>query len=236
MELRRLEPFRNDLATKRYTILPQDVVISEKERLRLHSSVFREDNLEADQPEVHPDRKRADAVLAFEWNGDDVGISLGPNPSAEPEKRQVIRYTANSHGDREYKRLAALEIAELRTLILAILHLVPKAARRHGGLLGVHALRTFGQVVGAPHRDGSTDAPVDWVVSYVVAKDGEGSESRLTFDAAGTQLIARSALAPGQLMMHHDSAFFHYVTPLIGAGGSVPRREAVVVTIRPTIL
>lgn len=235
MNTQRLEPFRDDLATKRYIIVPQDVIISEEQRLRLRSSVFREGRLELDYPDIHRDRQRADAILAFRWSGDDVEVSLGPNPSADPQKRQVIRYTANSRGDREYRRLEAIEIPELRTLILAILHVVPNAARRQEGLIGVHALRTFGQVVGAPHRDGSIDAPVDWVVSYVVAKDGEGAESRLTLDAAGTQLIARSGLAPGQLMMHHDATFFHYVTPLIGAHGSRPSREAVVVTLRPLL-
>jgi 2OG-Fe dioxygenase len=228
-----LETYRNELATKRYTVLPPDIIITTRDRLKIRSLVFGEASLEADVPHMHPNRRRADAVLRFDWSGDDVDMSLGPNPSPDPENRQIIRYTANYRGDREYKRLKVLDVPELTKLLKEILHLVPRDARREKGLLGVHAFRTSGNIVSSHHRDGSVDAPVDWVISYIVSKHGDGAQTQLTLDQEGTLLITRIALAEGQLVMHHDSTYFHYVTPLVAKGPGAIQRDAMIVTIRP---
>lgn len=230
-----LARFQDALGSKRYVVVPEDLAISKEERLALCSSVFGQDQLEADRPDIHPHRLRADAILTFEWHNDDVKIMLGPNAAADSENRQVIRYTANTQGDREYKRLRVLESSSLCALLLRICQLVPKEVRRSRGLLGVHAFRTFKEIVFAPHRDGSADAPVDWVVSYVVNRRGDGGESRLTLDPAGAHLVARSVLGPGELMMHHDATFFHYVTPLVSSDGLAPEREVIIVTVRPPL-
>ena len=228
-----LEGAREELATRRYAVLRPDVIISAADRLKLCSAVFHDARLEADQPDMHPNRNRADAVLKFAWRGSDIDLGLGPNPSADPETRQVVRYTANHEGDREYLRLKALDIPELRKLLVGILNLIPRESRREKGLLGVHALRTFGDVVFVRHRDGSADAPVDWVASYVASKSGDGAETQLTIDQDGKLLIARAALAGGQLLVHHDATFFHYVTPLVSGSTGGKQRDAVVITIRP---
>ena len=94
------------------------------------------------------------------------------------------------------------------------------------GLLGVHALRTFGDVVFVRHRDGSVDAPVDWVRPTVAFKGkGDTAETQLTLDKDGKLLIARTLLAEGQLAVHHDATFFHYVTPLVSGSPSGERRD-----------
>jgi len=228
-----LETYRRELAAKRFTVLPADVIISAQQRLAIRASVFGDDCLEPDLSELHPDRSRADAVLRFRWSGDDIDLSLGPNAARDPENRQVVSYTANYARAREYRRLRALEVTELKHLIAQICRLLPSDKRLASGLLGVHALRTFGKVVLGRHRDGSSDEPVDWVVSFVVSKAGSGAESQLTLDKAGQVLIARAALNEGQLMVHQDSMFFHYVTPLEPQPGARALREAIVVAVLP---
>lgn len=232
------ETIRQELATRRYAVLHPDVVISTDERRKLCAAVFLDACLEADQPDMHPNRSRADAVLRFAWRGSDVELSLGPNPAAAPENRQVVRYTANQQGDREYRRLKALDVPELKQLLVGILNLIPRESRREKGLLGVHALRTFGNVVFVRHRDGSVDAPVDWVATYVASKSGDGAETQLTLDQDGKLLVAKATLGEGQLAVHHDATFFHYVTPLVGGSPDSEspagkQRDAVVVTVRP---
>lgn len=228
-----LESYRGELAAKRFTVLPPDVIISAQQRTAIRAAIFRDDCLQPDLSDLHPDRSRADAVLRFRWSGDEVELELGPNPSSDPQNKQVISYTANYADVREYKRLPALEVPELKHLIAQVCALLPADKRRASGLLGVHALRTFGKVVLGRHRDGSSDEPVDWVVSFVVSKAGSGAESQLTLDKAGQVLIARTALNEGQLMVHQDSVFFHYVTPLEPHPGARALREAIVVTVRP---
>lgn len=228
-----LEPFCNELATRRYTVLPADVIVPSADRLKICAAVFQDANLERDQSDTHPNRSRADAVLRFTWQQDDVEISLGPNQSADPKNRQVITYTANQKGAREYKRLRALEVPELTKLLRNILRLIPRESRRPSGLLGVHAFRTHGDVVFVRHRDGSVDAPVDWVISYVASKHGAGAETQLTLDQAGSFLIAKSVLGEGQLAVHHDATFFHYVTPMNTPRSGSVLRDAIIATIRP---
>lgn len=230
-----LKSYRDRLAGDRYVELAPDVIVSAADRQAIEETVFREERLETDLPGVHDNRLRADAVLRFRWNGGRVELADGPNEAADPENRQRIQYTALHAGTREYLRLHVLDCPALVRLVTRILELVPEAERPAEGLVGVHALRTFGKVVNTIHQEGNEASPVEWVVAYVVDKHGRGATTRLSLDAKGEKEVAVITLEPGAMVMHFDPAYYHYVTPLEPDGAGPVSRDAVIVAVRPKL-
>jgi hypothetical protein len=222
----------SNLAHAGYVTLPAHVGLTEAEHASLVSALFAEGQLERDLPDVHQSRERIDDLLHFNWEGECVDVVAAPGNHPDP-KRIRLDMTRNFFNPRDYKRFDALAIDSARRLLAMVLHLVPPSMRREAGQVGIYALRTHGLVVGDWHRDGNRKSPVDWVASYVVSRRGRGGASQLARDRKGADLVTSRELAPGELIMHADLQYYHYVTPLEGSESEPPQREVIVIVVRP---
>jgi hypothetical protein len=74
-----------------------------------------------------------------------------------------------------------------------------------------------------------TDA--QFVVIYVVDKVGGGAESTLHRFNDPDDVVLRTTLHPGDLLIFRDQAFLHSASPLIATGTTGARRDAVVCTV-----
>ena len=233
MELSALNRARMELARQDYSILPPDTVLTRNERAAIEALVFGGE-MEHDLPNVHSNRDRLDDVVHFEWSGGQLCLSEAP--ANHPDASRInIDLTKNFPAPRNYKRIWALQLDPLRKLIEQILRLVPNESRRSLGQVGVHAVQTYDKVVANWHRDGSPASPVDWVIAYVVSRIGGGARSCLAVERGG-DIVAGVELAPGQLLMHRDDSYYHYVTPLTSSAEvPYPRRSTVVMMVRPRI-
>jgi hypothetical protein len=147
-----------------------------------------------------------------------------------------IQYDKNLPNARVYRRLHSLYVPPLYRLIVLVLDLVPIAERRREGQVDIHAFSTFAEIVLKSHKDGSETNPVEWVIAYVVAKQGGGACSVLSEDEEQKVIVKKFDIGVGQALMHWDDKFFHNVTRLERtAASSQPRRDALVMTIRPRI-
>lgn len=235
MDRKWIESGREELRTRGYTVVPADVIVSTAERQALAAARFNDDRLERDLAHVHPMRERADDVVCFAWTGDAVRMSEAPGNHPDPS-RIYVQLTRNFVEARHYRRFAALESGAIASLVETVLRLIPDEERRADGQVGIHTVRTHGLVVPVWHRDGNRRCPVDWVISYVVSKTGAGARTQLATDRSGKDLVAEHELAPGELIMHRDDRYYHYVTPLEPAiEGVLPERAAVVMMVRPVL-
>lgn len=223
---------RSELASRGYTILEADALLSAIERNDIGTTLFAQDRLERDLVHVHPSRLRSDDLVQFVWDGEAVAMREAPANHPDP-LRIYVDLTRNFSERRHYRRLMALDSPPLARLLEGVLHMVPREDRRPQGQLGIHVVTTDGVIVPGWHRDGNRKCPVDWVISYVVSRHGAGAVSQLATDRKGQHLIAACELAPGQLMMHRDEQFYHYVTPLEPTS-AVPsiQRSAIIMMVR----
>jgi 2OG-Fe dioxygenase len=225
----------SELALQGYTVVPADAVVPVEERLVLERQLFIADRLEADREAVHPSRSRVDDIVAYAWH--DGRLLLNELPGNHPDPSLIdIRLTRNFSEPRYYRRFAALQEKGIERLLRGALEMVPEPLRRANGHCGVHVIRTTGVVVPVWHRDGNRSSPVDWVVAYVVSKRGAGGITKLARDRRGHDVLFEHELSPGELAMHQDQRYYHYVTPVCqDARGDGPDRCAVIVMVRPPL-
>lgn len=224
-----------ELAVQSYTVVPADMVVPVEERQALARQLFIADRLEADREAVHPSRSRVDDIVAYAWQDGQLSLSELPGNHADPSLID-IRLTRNFSEPRYYRRFAALQEKGIERLLRGVLEMVPEALRRANGHCGVHVIRTNGVVVPVWHRDGNRSSPVDWVVAYVVSKLGAGGTTKLARDRRGYDVLLEHELSPGELAMHQDQRYYHYVTPVCqDARGDGPDRCAVIVMVRPPL-
>jgi 2-oxoglutarate-Fe(II)-dependent dioxygenase family protein len=226
---------QKQLLAASYAILPADALISAGERREIAKLVFDCPDLEQDP--VNHQRSRLDDTLLYDWRGDG-SVDLREAPGNHPDPNRIyIQYTRIHRDLRHYRRLVALAVPPVHLLVQRVLQLVPTSARRCQGQFDLHAFRTVGRVTDRHHRDGNDENPVDWVVSYIVSKRGAGACSELTLDAESAQVVTRVTLGEGQLIIHYDKAFYHYVSPLEKTSDAPrPIRDALIMTIRPRLV
>lgn len=224
---------RNQLAIQDYAIVPADALLSAAERATIDAAVFGAD-MEHDYPNVHPNRDRLDDVVCFEWRDEAVHLSEA-RPSGSDASRINISLTKNFAQRRDYRRMFCLDVPPLAALVEQVLLMIPESARRPRGQVGVHAVRTYGTVVANWHRDGSELSPVDWVISYVVSRNCAGGLSSLAVEKGGPPTVSVE-LGPGQLLIHRDLSYYHYVTPIMATPEHEnPQRCAIVMMVRPRL-
>src|SRR5262249_41151233 len=128
-------------------------------------------------------------------------------------------------GRREFDRVEVLYDQILAHWASGALHLVPKSARQPSGTLGINFFRTFTNVVTKPHPDGE-----EYINVYVVGKAGGGAQTQL-YELDTENIVFKSELQPGELIIFRDSVFQHNATPLLGSDNQSPQRDAMVCTI-----
>lgn len=155
------------------------------------------------------DRWRAKDMCLYSWG--DSGCWL--TSVAEEYVRIGTRPSA-----RQVPRLDFLSLPGAYAFVAALLALVPPEQRRPRGTFGVHAFRSFGQVVNGPHQDG-----FEFGITYVLDRVGGGAVSYLI---QGGQHVLDYQLQPGEILLFRDSEFSHGATALDGDG---PHRDALVI-------
>ena len=116
-------------------------------------------------------------------------------------------------------RFRFLDIPGCRGFAAALLtELIPPELRHGAGTLGVHAFRSFGQVVDKPHQDG-----FEYGITYVLDRTAGGGESYLHACPAGGLVLSRQ-LGPGEILFFRDADFLHGATDIDGG-----HRDALVI-------
>jgi hypothetical protein len=179
---------------------------------------FSDDVLEADHPGVHRDRQRARDVVRYDWTGD--RLTLREHDEIE------IRNRSGFMGTRSVNRVTLLTDPLMDLWIRVVLSAVPPYLRQERGTFGVNFFRTRTTVVSGPHQDDE-----EFVVIYVVDKVGGGAESTLHRFNDPDDVVLRTTLEPGDLLIFRDQAFLHSASPLETTGTTPARRDAVVCTV-----
>lgn len=227
---------KEQLREQRFTVFSADIIIPKADRLSIAETIFTNEALELDRPNINKTRRRADDSLSYGRRIDDGGVDLAELPGNHPDSSRIrIQYKVNHPEERDYKRVKALDVQPLKTLIETVLDIIPEEDRRQEGQYDVHAFRTSDTVVHRWHKDGDEETPVDWVLSYVVAKTGSGAVTQLARDAEGRDIVREEELGEGQLIMHTDKDFYHNVTGLSGTQEAPAQRDALIMTIRPKL-
>ena len=154
-------------------------------------------------------RYRIKAACIYRRNGEDITLEILPHAR--------IGTGVNA---RDVPGFDFFGTAELRGFVCALLNLVPPESRHTVGTFGVHAFRSFGQVVSGPHQDG-----FEFGCTYVADRVGHGAVSYLRPQTQGAQGLDRQ-LQPGEFVLYRDSAFLHGATELTGVD---PHRDALVI-------
>jgi hypothetical protein len=118
----------------------------------------------------------------------------------------------------DYSRFLLLGSWLGRPLATGVLSLVPPGLGRRFGRMSVDWYRYSQGTDSPPHRDGFGDFVVIWVLD----REGEGGESFLQHPDGGFAL--HRVLEPGEVLVFRDELFQHGLTPL-GPGAS---RDAVI--------
>jgi hypothetical protein len=167
--------------------------------------------------DVPTDRERVRDVVRYAWTGPVLGL-------AEHDTTALIN-RGDQPGVRQYHRIMALDDPILKGWIEILISLVPPDFRRASGTCGFNLMRTRTLVVTKPHRDDE-----DFVITYVLARVGEGAESQL-FDPEAKKVVSAIQLEPGQLLIFDDRRFLHSVTPLSPQSDMPTCRDALICTI-----
>ena len=146
-----------------------------------------------------PSRYRIKAACIYRRNGDDITLEILP-----------FSRIGTGPGARDVPGFDFFGTAELRGFVCALLNLIPPESRRDVGTFGVHAFRSFGQVVSGPHQDG-----FEYGVTYVADLVGSGAVSYLRPQISGAKGLDYQ-LKPGEFVLYRDSAFMHGATALDG--------------------
>jgi 2OG-Fe dioxygenase len=207
-----LERAWDDMRGQQYTIVTEDELGFPGLRFRVLHEIYRPEVLHpaADTGGPVPDRWRAKDFLHYRWDG---GHCFLTETSAD-------RYAGLGVPRRAVPRLHWLSVAGGAEMAAAQLAMIPPEMRREAGTWGVHAFRSFSDVVNAPHQDG-----FEYGITYVLDRTGDGAVSYL-FDPAGEQVLDHQ-LRPGEILLFRDSAFTHGATPLEGT--TAKRRDALVI-------
>jgi hypothetical protein len=196
-------------------------------RKNFREKYFNDGVLHHDPGDFPVDRKRARDVIRYRWRGDDLGLT--------EHGTITITDRADIPGERDHSRVMLLEDPRGQELVRTLLSLVPASKRQPEGTFGVNLFRTFTNVVSKLHRDDE-----QYVVTYVLDRDGGGAETRLyeradvTHDGqplADAKPVLSHQLNPGEIIIFDDERFRHGATPLEAVPGETTRRDALVCTV-----
>lgn len=148
-----------------------------------------------------PDRYRIKDMIHYTWNGD--GLLL-----AETGDDRFARLGTGTH-IRPARRFHWLQIPGAFAMTCQMLRLVPPEMRHPSGTFGVHAIRSFNDVVSGPHQDG-----FEYGVTYVLDRAGDGAVSYL-YRSSDSKILDHQ-LQPGEILLFRDAAFLHGATALEG--------------------
>jgi hypothetical protein len=198
-------------------------------RKDFQETYFNDSVLRHDPGDLPVDRKRARDVVRYAWRGDDLDLT----------EHETITITdrADIPGKRDHSRVKLLEDPRGEQLVRTLLSLLPASERKQqpNSTFGVNLFRTFTNVVSKLHRDDE-----QYVITYVLDRDGGGAETRLyeradvTDDGqpiADAKPVLRHQLDPGEIIIFDDERFRHGATALETAPGETTRRDALVCTV-----
>ena len=156
-----------------------------------------------------PDRLRIkDAVHYVRGDGDEVTLTEFADDNAARVRLEHA------------PRFRWLDVPGCREFTAALLALVPPEDRHQYGTFGVHAFRSFNDVVNGPHQDG-----FEYGITYVIDRIGGGAVSYLNDLGSGARVLDRQ-LQPGEILLFRDARFTHGATALTG---EPRRRDALVI-------
>jgi hypothetical protein len=187
-------------------------------RAHIARSYFNEQVLEGDHPAIHQDRDRARDVIRYRWTGDQLSL--------EEHDIVEIRNRSGFAGSRTPTRAMLLKDSVMTGWARTVLTLIPSQLRQEEGTFGVNFLRTRTKVVSGPHHDEE-----EFVLVYVVAKQGDGAETTLHAVDDPGRVLYRVMLTPGDMIIFRDAAFLHSASPLISTPGTAAQRDAIVCTV-----
>jgi hypothetical protein len=201
-----------DMRERGFTIVTEDELGFPGLRFKILAEIFRPEVLlpNPDTQGPVPDRWRAKDFLHYEWA--DGQTCLLTETSADRFARLGVE-------GRPAPRLHWMKVPGGAEMAAAQLSLIPPEARHERGTWGVHAFRSFNDVVNSPHRDG-----FEYGITYVLDRIGDGARSYLFEN--DVQVLDHQ-LAPGEILLFHDARFMHGATPLEGPPGR--RRDALVI-------
>jgi hypothetical protein len=197
----------------------------EGSRERFRDSYFNSRWLRREESERPADRERARDVIGYQWT--DGRLQVCEHDTITITDRDGIP------GARDHSRVMLLGDPHAEQLIRLLISLVPPPRRRPSGTFGVNLLRTFTNVVTAPHHDHE-----EFIITYVIDRVGDGAETYLyrpgDVPANGeptAKPVLRHQLSPGEIVIFEDRLFKHGATPLTPPPCGQARRDTLVCTI-----
>ncbi len=219
--LQRLSDKSAELGEKNYVLIRDSDLFEAPDEVRGQFQEKLFSTLQNDMPDVHANRQRARDVVRY--------TRQAVEKADLEEAESITIKDRNYSGERDYKRVPVLRLPGMQRLLASILAFVPGEHRTSHGTIGINMFRTFGVTTNNWHQDGE-----DFVVVYCVAKHGGGAITKLSLDRTGKEIFLEHPLAPGELLMFKDAAFFHHTTELVPINGQ-PKdeiyRDAFAITI-----
>jgi hypothetical protein len=214
-ELRRVH---ENITEQGYALAAEwDIGLPSKCARNLQETYFDGGQLRCDRGDRPTDRERARDVVLYEWNNGK--LTLGEYETVAIRDRGEIK------GERIHKRIETLFDRQFRDVIETFLSLVPEYRRQPRGTFGVNLFRTHTDVVIKPHQDDE-----EFVIIYILDRVGDGAESYL-YERDEREMVLRTQLNPGDLMILEDSRFKHGATPLTPPPSGQARRDVLVCTV-----
>jgi 2OG-Fe dioxygenase len=207
-----LERAQDDMRERQYTIVTEDELGFPGMRFRVLAEIYRPAVLipAADAGGPVRDRWRAKDFLHYRWAGSTCSLT----------ETSADRYARLGHPGRVVPRLHWLSVPGGLEMAAVQLSLIPPEWRHEAGTWGVHAFRSFSNVVDQRHQDG-----FEFGITWVLDRVGDGAVSYL-FDLDDNQVLDHQ-LQPGEILLFKDAAFTHGATALEGT--TAKRRDALVI-------
>jgi hypothetical protein len=208
---------RNDIRTSNFTITSEAELGLEGLRNKILDQVFIPQVLAPNPDTQGPvrDRYRAKDMMHYVRSGtewEDVTLH-------ETQDDRFARLGVPPN-DRPALRFHWLSVPGCYELTCKLLSCIPPEMQHQRGTFGVHAFRSFNDVVNAPHQD-----DFEYGLTYVVALIGGGAHSYL-YRLPDKKQVLDHQLQPGEIILFRDSDFLHGATPLTG---NPRRRDALVI-------
>jgi len=204
-----------DMRERGFTLTSEDELGFPGLRFAILAEIFRPDVLipAGDSSGPVPDRWRAKDFLHYEWGPDGQACTL--------RETSDDRFARLGVPGRPAPRLHWMNVPGGAQMAAAQLALIPPGARHERGTWGVHAFRSFSDVVNARHQDG-----FEYGITYVLDRVGEGAVSYL-YTYPGDEQVLDRQLQPGEILLFRDRDFTHGATPLEGTTAKF--RDALVI-------
>jgi hypothetical protein len=150
-----------------------------------------------------------DSALSL-WEQDSVRFTF-PVSALSLWEQDSVRFTFPDGTVCDYSRMPTLDRAE--DTVREMMGLIPpEMLTRKTGRVSLDYFRTRPSFALAPHQDQFGE----WVLIYVLAREGDGGVSTLSPVSAPNGFAVREPLAPGDVLLFKDDLFLHGLTQMNG--------------------